>query len=80
MRIAPLSAPMDTAAAVQAQLRAAIPGPMALALIEEDGDVVAAGYASIGHGRAQLSDIVVVAPGARGRGRERDAPYDYRIR
>lgn len=79
MRIAPLSAPMDTAAEVQAQLRSAIPGPMALALIEEDGDVVAAGYASIGHGRAQLSDIVV-APRARGRGLERDAPYDYRIR
>lgn len=66
-RIAPLSDRSPTAVAIQARLLAAIPVPLALAAIEVDGTTVASGYASIGHGRAQLSDIVV-APHARGRG------------
>lgn len=66
-RVEPLSGRLPEAAAVQARLLAAMPGPLAVAAIEEDGVTLAAGYASIGHGRAQLSDIVV-APAARGRG------------
>lgn len=66
-RAEPLSGRSPTAAAVQARLLAALPGPIALALLDEGDGPVAAGYASIGEGRAQLSDIVV-APHARGRG------------
>ena len=62
-----LSVRSPEAAAVQAKLLAAMPGPMALALLDEGGRPVAAGYTSTGGGRAQLSDIVV-APSARGRG------------
>lgn len=62
-----LSERSDVAAAVQARLLDAIPGPIALASLEEAGEVVASGYASIGAGRAQLSDVIV-APAARGRG------------
>lgn len=66
-RVEPLSGRAPAAAAVQARLLAAMPGPLALAMIEEGGQAIAAGYASVGQGRAQLSDIVV-APEARGRG------------
>lgn len=66
-RVEPLSGRSPEAAVVQARLLAAMPGPLALAAIEEEGVTLAAGYASIGCGRAQLSDIVV-APYARGRG------------
>jgi N-acetylglutamate synthase len=65
-----LSGRSPDAATVQARLLAAIPGPLALASIEQDGAVVASGYASLGEGRAQLSDIVV-AQNARGRGHGR---------
>lgn len=66
-RAEPLSGRSDVASAIQARLLAALPGPVALAAIEADGEVIAAGYASIGESRAQLSDIVV-APSARRRG------------
>lgn len=66
-RVEPLSGRSAAAAAVQAKLLAAVPGPLAMAAIDEGGQTVASGYASIGGGRAQLSDIVV-APHARGRG------------
>lgn len=66
-RVEPLSARSPAAAAVQARLVANIPGPMTLASLDEGEGPVAAGYASIGGGRAQLSDIVVAAS-ARGRG------------
>lgn len=66
-RIAPLYGRSPAAAAVQARLLAAIPGPMALTLLDDGVGPIASGYASIGEGRAQLSDIVV-APTARGRG------------
>lgn len=52
---------------VHVRLLAAIPGAKVFATLVDDGAPVAAGYASIGEGRAQLSDIVV-APRARGRG------------
>lgn len=66
-RAEPLSGRSAAATAVQARLLAAMPGPIVLATIEEEGLVVAAGYASVGGDRAQLSDIVVT-PHARGRG------------
>ena len=55
------------ALAVHAALVTAIPGAKAFATLVKNGRPIAAGYASIGHGRAQLSDIVV-APEARGHG------------
>lgn len=55
------------ALAVQIRIVTAIPGAKAFALLEEENEPIAAGYASIGGGRAQLSDIVVAAA-ARGRG------------
>ena len=66
-RTEPLSGRSPAASLVQARLLDAIPGPLALAVIEHSGMVAASGYASIGHSRAQLSDIIV-APHARGRG------------
>ena len=65
--IALLSDRAPSALAIHAQLVNGIPGAKAFAVIVEDGTPVAAGYASVGHGRAQLSDIVVAAD-ARGRG------------
>lgn len=44
-----------------------MPGPLALAMLDEGDGPVAAGYASVGDGRAQLSDIIVATDG-RGRG------------
>ena len=47
--------------AVHLRVLAAIPGPKTFALLSEDDRPVAAGYVSIGGGRAQLSDIVVAS-------------------
>lgn len=55
------------ALAVHLALLNAIPGAKAFAILLDAGRPVAAGYASTGDGRAQLSDIVVAAD-ARGRG------------
>ena len=55
------------AQAIHLQLLAAIPGAKAFAVLWDDGQAVAAGYASVGDRRAQLSDIVTRAD-ARGRG------------
>lgn len=66
-RIAPLHGRSEVAATIQARLLAGITGPMALIWLDEGAGPIASGYASIGEGRAQLSDIVV-APNARGRG------------
>lgn len=66
-RTAPLYGRSPAAAAVQARLLAGIPGPIALALLNEGAGPIASGYASIGEGRAQLSDIIV-ASAARRRG------------
>lgn len=66
-RTEPLSGRSPAAAAIQARLLTAMPGPLALALLDEGDGPVAAGYASVGDSRAQLSDIIV-APDRRGRG------------
>lgn len=66
-RVAPLYDRSAAAAGIQARLLAHMPGPLALALIDEGFGPIASGYASMGGGRAQLSDIVV-APNARSRG------------
>lgn len=64
---ADLSGRADLAQAVHLRLLAAIPGAKAFAVLSEGGEAVAAGYASVGDDRAQLSDIVVRGD-ARGRG------------
>lgn len=56
--------------AIHLRLLGAIPGAKAFAVLFADREPVAAGYASIGEGRAQLSDIVTRAD-ARGRGHGR---------
>ena len=58
------------AQAVHLALLSAIAGPKAFAVLHDGGEPVAAGYASVGDGRAQLSDIVVRAD-VRGRGHGR---------